>query len=204
MMTFGILLFNACSKHDDNPKPTGTAYLLDQDSRIEWKGKAADGNSNQGTIAVKGKTNAEGFDFDVLNNEIKSGTFTIPISSINVTNLPAELKPVLENHLKSADFFYAALNPTVTFKIYSGKPETHNGSNANYTIKGEMTLLGNSRPLDFPAQITFTDKVLNIKADFSFNQTLWGMNYHIDPSYPENDRILAGIEVKFNLTAKMK
>lgn len=67
-----------------------------------------------------------------------------------------------------------------------------------------MTLLGNTHPLNFPALVTVTDKTLKIKATFSFNQTIWGMNYHVDPSYPENDRIVPDIEVKFNLNAKVK
>lgn len=200
----GALLLNACKKDDDVQKPVGIPYKLDQGAKIEWKGKAADGNSNWGTIDVEGHQNPEGFDFDVLNKEIMGGTFTIPVSSINVVNLPPNLKPVLEGHLKTADFFYAVLHPNVSFKIQSGKPENTSGSATNYLIKGEMTLLGNTHPLNFPAKVTITDKTLKIEAAFSFNQTTWGMNYHVDPSYPEKDRIVPGIEVKFNLTAQVK
>ncbi|WP_214229591.1 YceI family protein [Pedobacter sp. B4-66] len=200
----GALMLNACKKEETVQKPVGVAYNLNQGAKIEWKGKAADGNSNWGTINVEGQHNDDGFDFDILNKEIRGGVFKIPVSSISVTNLPAHLKPILEGHLKTADFFYAVLHPNVTFKIHSGKPESPNGSGTNYLIKGEMTLLGNTHPLDFPAQVTITDKTLTIKADFSFNQTIWGMNYKIDPSYPEADRMVAGIEVKFNLTAQVK
>lgn len=200
----GTLLLNACKKDEGIQKPIGIPYKLDEGAQIKWTGKAADGNSNWGTIDVKGQHNAEGFDFDVLNKEIMGGTFTIPVSSIDVINLPPNLKPVLEGHLKRADFFYAVLHPNVTFKIHSGKLENTSGSATNYLIKGEMTLLGNTHPLSFPALVTITDKTLNIKATFSFNQTIWGMNYHVDPSYPENDRIVPDIEVKFDLNAQVK
>lgn len=203
MVALSALLLVAC-KQDDVPKPKGVAYNLKQGSKIEWTGKAANGHNNSGLIDVEGQKNAEGFDFDVLNNEINGGEFTVPVSSINVTNLPPELKPVLEAHLKTADFFYMVLHPKVTFRIKSGKPTNNAGAQWNYLIKGEMTLLGNTHPLEFPAQVKIEGKVFSIKAAFSFNQSIWGMNYHLDPSYPEADRILPGVEIKLDLIAEAK
>lgn len=95
-----------------------------------------------------------------------------------------------------------AVHPNVTFKINSGKPSTFSGLDANYFVKGEMKLLGSSHPLEFPAKVTFTGNTMKIIASFTFNQSIWGMNYHLDPSYPEADRILPGVEVDFDLTAR--
>lgn len=203
MLACGVLVLNACKK-DRVVQPKGVAYVLEQNSKIKWKGKAADGNFNEGTIDVKGTTNSEGFDFEVLSQEIINGKFTIPVSSIDVTNLPPNLKPVLENHLKTADFFYMLLHPNVTVKIISGVPSTFSGVDANYLIKGEMTLLGSTHPIEFPAKVLIADGKLNIKAKFTFNQSTWGMNYHLDGSYPAADRLVAGIDVEFDLTGKIK
>ena len=205
MMALGLLLFSACSNDPVVEQPVGTPYKLEENSKVIWKGRAGDGHVNEGTIDVKGV--AQGYDFDILNNEIRGGVFTFPVSSITVTNLPTDpvnLKAQLEGHLKTADFFYLVAHPNVTFKIKSGKPATFSGSNNNYQIKGEMTLLGSTHPLEFPAHVAIANGTLTIKAAFTFNQTTWGMNYHIDPSYPDKDRIVAGVDVNFELVAKAK
>lgn len=195
------LLFLSACQQDEIAKPKGKPFVLAQNAKIKWKGKAADGNFNEGFIDVKGNTNAEGFDFDVLDGEIRGGEFTIPVSSIDVTNLPPDAQPVLENHLKRADFFYMALHPAVTFKIISAKPS---GANNTYQVNGQMTLLGQTHPLNFPAKVVISADKLTIQADFTFNQSIWGMNYHLDDSYPANDRLVAGIDVSLDLTANVK
>ena len=197
-----VLFLNACKTTIEEPK--GFPFKLAQNSKIKWKGKAADGNFNEGFIDVKGNANAEGFDFDVVDKEIRGGEFTIPVSSIDVTNLPPHLKPVLEEHLKTADFFYMITHPNVTFKITSAKPITPSSVEHNYQVTGQMTLLGQTHPLTFPAAVFISADRLTIKANFTFNQSLWGMNYHIDPSYPANDRLVKGIEVSFDLVANAK
>lgn len=200
----GLILLSSCKK-DLAFITKGTPYNLDTGSKISWKAGAGAGQVNEGTVDVEGLKNSSGYDFDVVNDEIVSGTFKVAVSSINVTNLPPELKAALENHLKTADFFYMVMHPTVTFTIKSGKPTAANvTSTANYHIKGEMTLLGNTHPLEFPAFVVIKDGILKIKANFIFDQTKWGMNYHVDPYYPEIDRILPGVSLNFDLTANAK
>ncbi|RYY37805.1 MAG: YceI family protein [Sphingobacteriaceae bacterium] len=192
------LVLNACKK-DEAKEQKGTPYQIEQGSKIKWKGTAANGNFNEGTIEVK-STDTDGNDFKLNNKDIVSGQFKIPVSSIINTNLPPEAKPVLEHHLKTADFFYAALHPAVTFKIISGKPISGNA----YLIKGEMTLIGNTHPLEFPAEVTINGDNITVKAAFTFDRTIWGMNYHVDESYPDADRILKGIAVEFDIKASVK
>lgn len=194
------LLFAACKK--DKKKLTGVGYTLEANSMLKWKGKAADGNFNEGTISIEPVKTIEGYDFDVNNGEIINGTFKIPVSSINVTNLPPNLKPVLENHLKTADFFYMIMHPYIVFTIRSGKPATYSGIDANYQIDGELTILGQTHPLQIPAKVTFNDKTMRVISSFTFAQSGWGMNYHLDQSYPANDRLVDGIDIQLDLTAK--
>ena len=204
MLAGGLLLLNAC-KNDPVVEPKGVAYKLTDQAKITWTGRAADGKFNQGTVDLKGVTRVDGFDFDVLGDEFKGGVFTVPVSSINVTNLPAHLKPLLEAHLKTADFFYMAMHPNVTFKLTSGTPLTaQTGVDANYQIRGEMTLLGSTHPIAFKAKVNIVDQTMTLKGSFVINQTMWGMNYHIDPSYPDADRILPAVEVEFDLVATSK
>ncbi|WP_454804639.1 YceI family protein [Mucilaginibacter phyllosphaerae] len=53
-----------------------------------------------------------------------SGSFIIPIVSLNVLNLEGDLKAMLENHLKSGDFFNGAIHPNAKFEIKKVSPYT--------------------------------------------------------------------------------
>ncbi|TKC07463.1 YceI family protein [Pedobacter frigoris] len=206
ILTIGVcsvLILNSCKRDAIITEPKGVAYVLDEKSKLKWKGKAADGNANEGFINIVGKADND-FDFELFNGEIRNGGFTIPISSIDVTNLPLIQKQILEGHLKTADFFYMAIHPTVKFNLFSGKPMASNAKGENYMILGEMILLGNRHPLEFPAKVLITESKLQITAAFTFDRSKWGMNYHLDNSYPDKDRILPGIEVSFDLTSKVK
>jgi polyisoprenoid-binding protein YceI len=202
VLTVGAMmaLFVACKDGADKPKANVVTLNLGQNSKMGWKGKAADGNFNEGKIDVAGEFKAEVYNSGILNNII-SGEITVPVSSINVTNLPPDLKPMLENHLKSADFFNMVVHPNVIFKVISGVQLKNGDPDHNYLIKGEMTLLGETHPLEFPAKILFDGSEMNVKADFTFDQSIWGMDYHLEESYPANDRLVKGVDVSFDLTA---
>ena len=57
-----------------------------------------------------------------VNGKIKEGTFVIPIASIKNFDLPESLKPVLLDHLKSADFFNMVLYPEAGFSLQKMVP----------------------------------------------------------------------------------
>ncbi|MEZ6060561.1 MAG: YceI family protein [Planctomycetaceae bacterium] len=87
---------------------------------------------------------------------------------------------MLDNHLKSADFFDVVEHPTASFKSASVEP----GDGDTVTIRGELTLLGNSGEVSIPATISTTDG-LTLNAEFVIDRTEFGMDY--DPSKVEKD-----------------
>lgn len=92
------------------------------------------GHFNHGTFSVNST------DLKVKDGIVTDGTFSIPISSLNVLNLTGEPKGQLEGHLKSEDFFNILLHPTATFKITSTEPYSNSHqddvvSGANYVIE---------------------------------------------------------------------
>ena len=63
-------------------------------------------------------------------------------------------------------------HPKATFK--STKIEK---GDKGYTVTGELTMLGKSKPVSFPATITATADGLSVAASFAIDRTQWGMEY---------------------------
>ena len=48
---------------------------------------------------------------------------------------------------------------------------------ANYKVTGNLTLLGKTKAVTFPATVTASADALTVTANFSIDRTEWGMNY---------------------------
>ncbi len=180
------LLAGGCKKDDDVKM---TRYGLESTSVAEWRGYKKDGH-HHGAFTVNGQ------DLLVENGKLKSGAFTIPIASITNFDLPDEMKPLLLEHLKSADFFNAALHPNASFAITKVSPlpggKAGAVEGANYEVEGNFSLLDKTLPLTFPARITLSGGKLNAEAILKIDRTKWGMTSFSNPNgqlyiYPEVD-----------------
>jgi polyisoprenoid-binding protein YceI len=78
----------------------------------------------------------------------------------------------LTGHLKNPDFFNVKDNPKATFKTTKVE-KTDKG----HTVTGDLTLLGKTKAVTFPATVTEKDGVLNLAADFQIDRNDWGMSY---------------------------
>jgi hypothetical protein len=90
-----------------------------------------------------------------------------------------ELHPVLEQHLKSGDFFFVKLFPKAVFTITEGNPKDPAWlTSPNYSVKGELNLRGVSVPLEFDATVNKADKNrLAIESHFDIDRTHWNVIY---------------------------
>ena len=197
LLTLAALATTSCTDHDA-PAST-TNYRLNDSSVAEWKGYLKTGYFNEGSIGVESNS------FVIENGKVKSGNFTLPLSSIVNFNLPTdELKHQLVHHLQSADFFDMALHPNVTFEIMSVSPYSGGGPGvvpgANYEVTGHLTLLGKSNPITFPARIEVNGDAFKLEATTQFDRTLWGMNYATEPGLPDDASIKPGIDVHLKLS----
>ena len=77
----------------------------------------------------------------------------------------------LTGHLKSPDFFSVKDHPTA--KFVSTKIEK---TNAGFNVIGDLTMLGKTKSISFPAQIAVGD-ALTMQAAFTINRTDFGMNF---------------------------
>lgn len=177
-MAIVFLLIAGCKKENSNN------YSIDSTSFIEWKGSSPV-TANNGTFLVTGNG------LRVKENKVTEGSFTIPISSINVMNLTGDLKQMLTDHLKSPDFFNIALHPTAGFKITKVQDiigEIPEGAidGANVLVQGELTLVGVAKSIAFPAKIVIANDKMEVKALLKINRLDWGIDYAADPELGEH------------------
>ncbi|WP_207434588.1 YceI family protein [Sabulibacter ruber] len=198
LANFGFLLAG-CETDDAEVNETKTSYTLDAEtSVVKWIGSGP-GVTHDGSFAVSSQN------LEVVNGQIRKGTFTIPISSIKNFDLPPNLQPALLEHLKSPDFFNMVLYPEASFTItevkpYKGKtPEGVDG--ANYLITGDFKMLNKTHQISFPANVTFQASTLSAKATFKIDRTKWGMTYAADPALGEH-HIYPEVALELNLTGR--
>ncbi len=100
------------------------------------------------------------------------------LMSVNVDIQTASLTTEIEKltgHLKSGDFFNVNEHPTAKFESTS---IVDNGD-GTVTITGDLTLLGQTHEISFPATVDASDG-LQLDAAFSIDRTQFGMDYGTD------------------------
>lgn len=148
-------------------------YQVDiEKSLIVWAGRNLN-STHVGTLKLSsGEVQVE--------NGTISGNFTIDMNSISSTDLAgSDLQPVLEDHLKSDDFFFTIKFPEARFQMIA-TPIAGGGfsSAANYQVSGQLSLCGVRAEQGFPATIMANDEgKLVAEAHFDFDRTRWGVIY---------------------------
>jgi len=108
-------------------------------STVKWHGKKVTGE-HFGTIQFKGGS------FEVKDNKVAAGMFSIDMASIVNTDIEdAEYKAKLEGHLKSDDFFGVEKFPTAKLVVTSSSVFTNNTAN----VKANLTIKGITHPIEF-------------------------------------------------------
>jgi polyisoprenoid-binding protein YceI len=100
---------------------------------------------------------------------------------IDTASLSTEIDK-LTNHLKSADFFNVNEHPKATFTSTKIEP----AGDGKVNITGDLTLLGKTQSISFPATISTDDK-FSLKAAFKIDRTRFGMDYGTDSVLKEVD-----------------
>ncbi|MBI1267077.1 MAG: hypothetical protein GC193_06555 [Cryomorphaceae bacterium] len=121
--------------------PADGLYVLDlKGSNVQWKGSKVVGSSHTGLLSFSGgKLSFE-------NGKLVSGDFSVDMTTLTNTDLPAEERGKLEGHLKSADFFDVENHPTASFQIQSIESADHKAEfKGTLNIKGkEKEVTGNA------------------------------------------------------------
>ncbi len=139
---------------------------------VAWKGSHLGGIApHNGTVKVKdGNITLEG-------DKIVGGKFTIDFATITNEDLAgdAETQAKLMGHIKSSDILNVEKFPEATFEITS--VEANEGA-FNSKITGNLTFLGATKSITFPANITVADNNVVLDSDkFVIDRTQWGLAY---------------------------
>lgn len=173
---------------------TGRLYEVDvTSSQVVWQGEKITGNGHVG--AVKLSTGQIRLNND---NNVLSADFTIDMNSITENKGNQQVV----THLKSADFFNAAVYPYSELKITKAEK---NGSDS-FDISGDLTIKGITQPIVFPAQIIIADDGIQAKAEFSIDRTKWDIKYGSGKFFKglADNAIKDEINFKIEITASIK
>ena len=207
------LMFTACNDKKETVKDaqevaakTGEVYKADlATSKVDWKA------FHKGGFAPRwGTLNLKSGEITVENDAVTSGEFVIDMTTLKVdpaSVTEADKKPAdLEAHLKNADFFDVEKQPTSDFKItavadLAGELPKDAVAGANKTISGNLTLLGKTLNVSFPAKVTVAEGKASIEAKFTVNRADWGIKFGTDETDPAEWMISKDIEIGINVTA---
>ncbi|WP_307421666.1 YceI family protein [Chryseobacterium sp. MDT2-18] len=163
-------------------------------SEIRWKAYKTlktESLSHFGTVNLK-----EG-NLIFKGNDLAGGSFVMDMKTIDAADMNEDpkMKKMLENHLKSDDFFDTNKFPTASFQIKSVKKINSNGY--NYQVAGPLTIKGISKNISFPVKVFQSNAVYTLtSAQFTFNRKNYGLKYNIF------EDMLISNEVEINVTVK--
>lgn len=145
-----------------------TAYKVDtQKSTLSWVGRKVTGAHN-GAISLAGGT----LIWDGKN--LKGGSFDIDMSSITNEDITDEgYNQKLVGHLKIDDFFSTDKHPKATFVITEVAPKTAN----QYLVKGNLTIKGITKEVQFPATVEAKGNQLTATAKILVDRTKYDIKY---------------------------
>ncbi len=173
----------------------GASIFKVVEGTVSWLGQPAFGSPHTGTIRLSGGK------LVVKQGQIISGTVTIDMQSITVTDLEdgGEQRD-LEGHLKHADFFDATKYPVGEFKFDEVLPS--NLPEFNWVVSGGLTLKGKTNPVNIPVKITINkDELVAQSPNFSINRTQWGINFRSGLLGTAKDKLIQDMIV---LSLKLK
>lgn len=196
ILTTALFVSSGFAAEKKQDGKTVTLAIDTSTSTIQWVGSKKLGEKHTGHIKLKdGK-------IEMKNDKLVGGAFTFDMTSI--TNEDLKEKPEdqakLVNHLKSDDFFKVDKNPTSEFKITSVKEK-----DGNPWIKGNLTLLGKTEAIEFPAKVENKNGVVTGAAKVEVDRTKWGLVYGSGNIFKEltaNKIINNTFELNLNLIAK--
>jgi len=140
-------------------------------SKLEWHGKKVTGEHN-------GLINIQGGMLQFKDDMLVGGEFTIDMKTIVNLDLESEeWNAKLVNHLKSDDFFSVEKFPTALFKITEVKAHKAEKSDANYWIKGDLTIKGKTHPIEFAAKVDKDEKGISGSATMTIDRSKYDVRY---------------------------
>ena len=139
------------------------------ESKIHWLAKKVTGQHEGFIHFVDGSLEMDG-------DQITGGTFTVDMTSINVTDLTGEYKEKLEGHLKSDDFFGVEQFPQSSLTITKADQKMAN----HYEMTADLTIKGITHPVNFEMHIEGDNAQTKLTIDRAKYNVRYGSNSFFD------------------------
>ncbi|MCP1384407.1 YceI family protein [Runella salmonicolor] len=167
VLVAGMMMINSAVATEKTASKKAVSYKVDASkSVVKWHAKKVTGEHNGTVNLANGVLTVDG-------TKITGGSFEIDMTSIKCEDLTdAGYNAKLITHLKSDDFFSAEKHPKATFKITKVE-----GSGANYTLTGDMTIKGITKSISFPATVKADAKGVTANAKITLDRTKWDIRY---------------------------
>jgi polyisoprenoid-binding protein YceI len=137
------------------------------ESKVVWLGKKVTGE-HSGEIKI-----ANG-DLQFDGEMLTGGSFMIDMNSMTNTDIKStEGQQKLLGHLMSDDFFGVEKFPTSTFKI----TDVEHKKAGKYHVKGDLTIKGITKTIEFPAQVTMLDGKASATASITVDRSEFDVKY---------------------------
>ncbi len=145
-------------------------YTLDvANSNIGWEASKVKVTHN-GTVQAK-----EG-SLLVENGLTNEGRVVVDMTTIKNLDQEGKFLELLENHLKSNDFFRVKDDPTSTFELI--QIESLSGlEDENYRIDGTLTIKGIEQPLSFPGKVETTEEGIRLTGRATVDRTQYDIRF---------------------------
>ncbi len=171
----------------------GTYALNTEESVITWTGRKPKilGYEDSGTFMMKSGA------VTVVGSAVASGDFVIDMDSLAVTTTSSKkgTTSMLENHLRSDDFFSIETYPEARFVITSV---------VDGMVTGDLTIKNKTAPITFPATVR-SESSTRLVADAAFvmDRTTWDVRYGSDNFFDNlGDNLIADeVQIKLLLVA---
>jgi polyisoprenoid-binding protein YceI len=163
------------------------------ESQLQWHGsKLAYGHS--------GLINITDGSLSLEAGNLTAGNFSVDMKTMKETgNDDAEKAAKLVGHLMSPDFFDAEKFPVSKFEITGS---TANATDSTtHTVKGNLTIKGVAKNIEFPAKVVVEGNNLTANAKFSINRNDWGVTYGSGLSGALGDAVI-GDNIDYTVSLK--
>ena len=164
LITILIIAFGTLFAANENAAP---ASVNKSESTVTWKASKVTGE-HWGYVPISDAK------LDYANGKITGGSFEMDMVNLTVEDLTdPKSKGNLTNHLKSDDFFSVEKFNKSTFKITDVKST----SATDYTISGDLTIKGITKPVSFPVKVAVSGNKMTATGTIKFDRTNYDIKY---------------------------
>lgn len=137
-------------------------------STVQWFGSKPVGSSESGVVAI-----SEG-QLTFAGSELVEGMMVIDMTSIESTDLSGNMKNMLEDHLKSDEFFGVETYPTATLVLKSAEPTDVENQ---YTVVADLTIKETTDEITFVTDVVVGDGTIEATAEIVIDRSIYDVRY---------------------------